>query len=425
MPAAPRSIISAGPRDRPCVKSRIEELAVFDGPPAFREPLHVGRPNVGRTDRLLERIRDVVEGLRLTNNGPLLSEFEARVADLAGVRHCVATCNGTLALQVAARALGLRGEVIVPSFTFVATVHALRWQGLTPVFCDVDPATHNIDPRRIEALITPRTTGIVGVHLWGRPCEIEALAPIAARHGLVLLFDASHAFGCSRGGRMVGGFGDAEVFSFHATKFLNTFEGGAIVTNRDDVAARSRRMINFGFAGPDDVVALGINGKMSEAAAAMGLTGLDSLDEFVAAGRRNYRLYRAALEGLPGLRVAVHDESERCNYHYVVLEVDEREAAVSRDDLVEVLHAENVLARRYFFPGCHRMEPYRSERPGLSLPVTERLAARVLLLPTGTALGPEDVDAVCAIVRVTTTGGRAVKRRLGARRVVGDVSPAR
>ena len=401
------------------MKSRVEELAVLGGPPAFREPLHVGRPNVGRTDLLLQRIRDVVESRRLTNEGPLVRELEARVAELTGARHCVATCNGTLALQVAARALGLGGEVIVPSFTFVATVHSLRWEGIDPVFCDVDPETHNIDPLQVEALVTPRTTGIVGVHLWGRPCPVDDLGAIAARHRLALLFDASHAFGCSRRGRMVGGFGDAEVFSFHATKFLNTFEGGAIVTNRDDIAARARRLINFGFSGYDTVVALGINGKMSEAAAAMGLTGLDSLDELVAVGRRNYRRYRTALEGVPGLRMAVHDESERCNYHYVVLALDEEAAGLTRDDLVLVLHAENVLARRYFFPGCHRMEPYRSEQPGLSLPATERLAARVLLLPAGAALALDDVDAVCAIVRTAVAGAGALKRRGAGQGAVG------
>ena len=180
-------------------------------------------------------------------------------------------CNATVALEIAIRAMGMSGEVIVPSFTFVATAHALQWQEITPVFCDIDPRTHNLDPNRIEEMITPRTTGIIGVHVWGRPCAVDALAEIAQRRHLKLLFDAAHAFGCSYQGQMIGNFGDAEVFSFHATKFFNTFEGGAVVTNDDELAAKMRLMKNFGFHGYDNVIYVGTNGKMSEVSAAMGL----------------------------------------------------------------------------------------------------------------------------------------------------------
>ena len=162
----------------------------------------------------------------LTNNGPFVREFEGQVARLAGVKHCIATCNGTVALEIAIRAAGLSGEVIVPSFTFIATAHALQWQEITPVFADIDPQTHHLDPRCVEKMITPRTTGIVAVHLWGAPCDIESLSAIASKHGLKLLFDAAHAFGSSYKGRAIGSFGQGEVFSFHATKFINTLEGG-------------------------------------------------------------------------------------------------------------------------------------------------------------------------------------------------------
>jgi dTDP-4-amino-4,6-dideoxygalactose transaminase len=400
----------------PILKARAEDLAVFGRPPAFDAPLHVGRPNVGRAEAVLERIGGALASRRLTNGGPMVQEFERRVAEAAGVRHCVATCNATTALAVLARALGLTGEVIVPSFTFVATVHALRWLGLTPVFCDVDEQTHHVDPGQVEALVGPATSAILAVHLWGRTCDTEALEEVAARHRLALLFDASHAFSCARGGRAVGGGGDAEVFSFHATKVVNTFEGGAIVTGRADVAARARRMINFGFAGYDTVVGLGINGKMSEAGAAMGLTGLDSLDEFVARNRANFEAYGQGLAGLPGLRLLAADPGDRTHHHYVVVEVDAARAGLTRDEIVEALQAENVLARRYFHPGCHRMEPYRTEQPdaGRRLPVTERLADRVLQLPTGTAVDGADVAAVCALVRLAL--GAAARVR-GARRV--------
>jgi dTDP-4-amino-4,6-dideoxygalactose transaminase len=392
------------------------DLAILGGTPAFAEPLHVGRPNIGDRARLLERINDLLDRRWLTNDGVYVQQFERAVAERAGVRHCVAMCNATVALEIAVRALGMTGEVIVPSFTFVATAHALQWQEITPVFCDVDPRTHTLDPARVEELITPRTTGILGVHLWGRACAVDALAEIAARRGLRLLFDAAHAFGCTHRGRPVGGFGDAEVFSFHATKFLNSFEGGAVVTDDGELAARVRLMKNFGFADYDEVVYVGTNGKMNEAAAAMGLTSLESMDEFVAVNRDNYARYSAGLEGTPGISLLRYDPAEASNYQYLVLEVDEAEAGIDRDTLQRVLHAENVLARRYFFPGVHRMEPYRSYFPQarLHLPQTERLARRVLSLPTGTAVGAPEIAAVCAIVRAAVAGSAQIAERLRA-----------
>ncbi len=358
-----------------------------------------------------------------TNNGPLVQEFEQRVAELLGVRNLVAMCNGTVALEIAIRALGLSGEVIVPSFTFVATAHALQWQEITPIFCDIDPRTHNIDPRQVEKMITPRTSGIIGVHVWGRACDIGALTDIARQRNLKLLFDAAHAFGCSYKGRMIGNFGYAEVFSFHATKFLNTFEGGAVATNDDELAGKMRLMRNFGFAGYDHVIYVGTNGKMSEVSAAMGLTGLESLDDFIAINHRNYRHYRRELEGMEGVRLVSYDGIEKSNYQHIILEMDEEATELSRDQWVEILHAENVLARRYFFPGCHRMEPYRSYFPhsGLLLPETEKLTRRVLALPTGTAVGPDEIDKICHLIRFVMTNGTEVSRRLRERAVVRGV----
>jgi dTDP-4-amino-4,6-dideoxygalactose transaminase len=396
------------------VKHAIDDLAVFGGPPAFVEPLHVGRPNIGDRDSLLRRINDLLDRKWLTNSGPIVAEFEQRVADFVGARHCIAMCNATVALEIAIRAAGLGGEVIVPSFTFVATAHALQWQEITPVFCDIDPLTHNIDPRRVEEMITPRTTGIIGVHLWGRPCDIEALCEIGHRRNLKVLFDAAQSFGCSHKGRMIGNFGDAEVFSFHATKFLNAFEGGAVVTNDDDLAGKVRLMKNFGFVDYDDVIHVGTNGKMSEVSAAMGLTSLECLDDFIAINHGNYNRYRQQLAGVPGIRLTAYDESEKCNFQYIVLEIDEAVTGISRDQLQQVLLAENVLSRRYFYPGCHRMEPYRSYFPhaSLLLPDTERLAARVLCLPTGTAIGPEEISNICRIIRLAAENGRLVSERV-------------
>jgi dTDP-4-amino-4,6-dideoxygalactose transaminase len=396
------------------MKETMEDLAIFGGSPAFSDALHVGRPNIGDRRRLLERINDLLDSKWLTNDGPYLQEFERRVAEMVGVKHCIATSNATVALEIVIKALELTGEVIVPSFTFIATAHALQWQGLTPVFCDVDPHTHNIDPRQVEQMITPRTTGILGVHLWGRACDVDALTDVARRHTLKLLFDAAHAFACSSKGLMIGSFGDAEVFSFHATKFLNTFEGGAVVTNNDALAAKIRLMKSFGFADYDTVVCLGTNAKMSEASAAMGLTSLDSFEEFMSRNRQNYLQYQQRLADIPGITLLPYDSTDKCNYHYIVLEVDEVVTQVSRDALQKVLWSENVLARRYFYPGCHRMEPYLSDFPeaGLLLPNTERLVMRVLCLPTGIAIGTEEIAQICRILQLSISHQKEIKRRM-------------
>lgn len=386
----------------PRLKKSISDLAVFGGTPAFPEPLHVGRPNIGNREQLLKRINDMLDRRWFTNNGPYVQEFENRLAEYLGVKHCIAMCNATVALEIVARALELKGEVIIPSFTFIATAHALQWQEITPVFGDVAPGTHHLDPVQVEKMITPRTTGIMGVHVWGAPCDVESLTEIAHRRGLRLIFDAAHALGCSYKGQMIGGFGDAEVFSFHATKFLNSFEGGAVTTNNDALAERIRYMRNFGFAGVDDVDYVGTNGKMTEVCAAMGLTSLESIDEIIAINKRNYNAYREGLRDLPGITLYPYNDGERCNYQYVIVEVDEEKAGISRDLLVKILHAENVLARRYFYPGCHQMEPYKSYFPhaGLLLPHTERLTQRVMSLPTGSGVEVDAIRCITAILQI-------------------------
>jgi len=401
------------PSEKPQSEPGAPDLAVFGRSPAFADALHVGRPNIGDRDRFLARLNDILDRRWLTNHGKYVIELESRIAELIGVRHCILVSNGTVGLELLIRALDLRGEVIVPAFTFVATAHALQWQEITPVFADIDSATHCLDPESVEHMITPRTTGIIGVHVWGRPCAIERLTAIARERNLKLLFDAAHAFGCSYGERMLGSFGEAEVFSFHATKLMNTFEGGAIVTDNDQLAGKLRLMHNFGFAGYDRVIYVGTNGKMSEVCAAMGLTNLDSLEDVIRCNEANHRAYREQFSGIRGLELALHDERHRGNYQYVVITVG-GEAALTRDELVEVLHAENVIARRYFYPGVHRMEPYRSYFPHahLLLPRTERLCAQVMVLPTGTAVSAEDIARIGGVMRAALAAAPAVRARL-------------
>lgn len=377
-----------------------ESLAILGGSPCFRSPIHVGRPNLGDYRRFEERMRGIWERNWLTNDGPLVREFEAAVCRMLDVEHCVAVCNATIGLEIAVRALRLTGEVIVPAFTFVASAHCLRWQGLRPVFCDVDPGTHQICPRAAARLITDRTSGILAVHLWGYPAPVAELAELAKSRNLTLLFDSSHAFGSTSGGRWIGSFGAAEVFSFHATKFVNSFEGGCITTNDAALAEKMRLMRNFGFAGYDRVIHLGTNGKMSEPSAAMALTSLENMPACLERNHENFDRYSELLDGIPGITLLQPRPGEISNRQYVVAEVRSDEFGLTRDQLLAVLHAENVLVRRYFYPGCHRMAPYGEEPESTPepLPHTEALCDRVLQFPTGTSVDAEVIRRIVGIV---------------------------
>jgi dTDP-4-amino-4,6-dideoxygalactose transaminase len=369
-------------------------------PPQAAAAIHVGRPNIGSREKFKAYVDGIFDRQWLSNGGPLVQELERRIAEHIGVKHCIAMCNGTIALEIAIRALDLKDEVIVPSYTFIATAHALQWQGMTPVFADIDPKTHNLDPASVRRMITPKTTGIIGVHVWGRPAPHEELAAIAEEFNLKLMYDAAHAFGCSYKGKMVGGLGRCEVLSFHATKFFNTFEGGAIVTNDSVLAEKMSLMRNFGFQGYDNVIHPGTNGKMVEICAAMGLVNLDEVDATVQANRKNYEEYRRQLSGVPGISVIDYDDQEKNNFQYVVVEVAD-ECVMTRDEVVDVLHQNGVLARKYFWPGCHGMKPYRELYPHarLVLPNTELVARRVVVLPTGTTLELRKVQEISAVIR--------------------------
>src|SRR6266498_4822611 len=314
-------------------KTKINDLAIFGGDISFQESLHVGRPNIGNRDQLISSINKILDNRWLTNNGPFVQELEQRIREFLHVKHCIPVCNATIGLEILARALEWQGEVIVPSFTFVATAHALQWLGIKPVFCDIDPQTQNLDPTCIEELITSQTTGILGVHVWGRPSAIKELQQLANKYKLKLAFDAAHAFGCSFQGSMIGCFGEAEVFSFHATKFYNSFEGGVITTNNDELAAKIRSMTNFGFQGYDNVVSLGSNAKMMEVAAAMGLINLDSLDQFIETNLHNYNTYREELADIRGLQLISYDYQEKNNYQYIILEIDSEKSILTRDQI--------------------------------------------------------------------------------------------
>jgi dTDP-4-amino-4,6-dideoxygalactose transaminase len=396
-------------------KKQPSDLACLGGRPLFAEKLYVGRPNLCARDKLHKALDQIFDNRWLTNDGPFLRRFEETLQEFLGVRHVVAVCNATIGLQMVYRALGrarpARRKALMPAFTFIATAHAWEWEGGTPVFCDVDPDRHLLAPDGAESKLDDEAALIVGVHTWGQPCRIEELEALARARQIPLVFDSAHAFSNFHGSRRIGGFGAAEVFSFHATKFFNTFEGGAITTNDDGLAAELRHMRNFGFAGYDQVARLGTNGKMQEISAAMGLCLLDELDGLLETNRRNYRAYREAFAGLPGLALLELDDPESLNCQYVVGTLAPEAPAFARDLLVDVLWAENVLARKYFHPGCHRAAPYAGREPAPALPVTDDLCRRVVVFPTGTAVSPDQIRPIAETVRFVMEHADDVQRR--------------
>lgn len=359
-------------------------------------PLYVGQLNTPDSDRVTTAFDGILQRRYYTNHGPLVAELEARLAERLGVRNVICVTNGTVALMVAAKASNLSGKVILPAYTFPATAQALTFAGLEPVLADVDPRTHNLTAATVAPLIDADVSAIVGVHMWGRACDVDALAGIAGEHTLSLAFDAAHGFGCGYMDRSVGGFGRFETFSFHATKILNCAEGGCVSTNDDDLAQAIRTVANFHDRPGDVSVSLRINGKMSEAQAAMGLLSLEDFDANVAANRDRYLAYRAAIRDIDGLTFVDHASDGPSNYQYVVLEVEEHFGR-SQEDLMRFLQERDVIARRYFYPGMHRVPPY--DTTDWDVPETDRLCSRVLQLPSGDGIGGADIDRVVSILR--------------------------
>jgi dTDP-4-amino-4,6-dideoxygalactose transaminase len=340
-------------------------------------------------EKVLSKFSGVLDNVWLTNNGPMVQSLENKIQQYLGVKHCICVCNATIGLELLQRALDLKGEVIIPAFTFIATAHSLRWQKIDPVFCDVRMEDHLIDPTKIEELITPRTSAIMAVPIWGQPCDYSALQAIAERHGLKLIFDSAHAFGCKSGDQYLGGFGDAEVFSFHATKVFSTGEGGAITTNSDELAEKLRLMRNFGFEKKDTVINIGTNAKMSEFAAAYGLVHLDELDSIIEHNKKIHEAYLDEFSRFQELTFLYYRFPGNSNYQYVVA----RTFSNIRDTLMNYFHTHGIMLRRYFHPGCHRMKPYASHKKyqELKLNVTDKISSEMIVFPTGTQVTPSTI----------------------------------
>lgn len=364
-----------------------------------RRPITVTQPLLPPLQEFIPYLERIWENRWLTNSGPFHAQLESELEHYLGVEHLALFANGTLALVTALQALRITGEVITTPFSFVATTHALLWNSVKPVFVDIDPDTFNLDPVKVEAAITPQTTAILGVHIYGRPCDTTALQKIADTYGLKVIYDAAHAFGVQDSGGSVLRHGDMSILSFHATKVFNTFEGGAVICPDAKSKQRIDYLKNFGFADEVTVVAPGINGKMNEVQAAFGLLQLAHIDKALARRGEIDRVYRQALSKVIGISCPSIPADIRCNYAYFPVLVG-ADYPLSRDALYEKLAEQGIRARRYFYPLISDFPMYRGlpSAAQSGLPTARSVSNRILCLPIYPALEDEDMERILTII---------------------------
>lgn len=363
-------------------------------------PIYVTRPSIPPLSDVIPLLEQIWDTRMLTNRGPLLQRFEAALVDYLGVPHISLVANATLGTVLAMQQAGItEGEVITTPFSFVATAHAVRIAGATPVFADIDPVTLNLDPACVEALITPQTRAILPVHTFGTPCDVDGLAGIAKRHGLKLLYDAAHAFGVHRDGQSVLAHGDMSVLSFHATKVFNTFEGGAVIVPDHETKQAIDRLANFGFADAQSVEAIGTNAKMSELGAAIGLAQLCGIDKVLQQRSEVAQRYADRLGDVTGLR-CVSPTGVKGHNHYAFPILLDASCHVDRETLLARLEAHNIFARRYFYPLISDLTPYNNlpSSDPITLPVAQKVADEVLCLPLYADLDAASQDRIIDLV---------------------------
>lgn len=372
-------------------------------------PLYVTQPYLPPLEEFIPYLKKIWETKKLTNSGPFHEQLEKALCEFLGVESIALFANGTIALVTALQALRVTGEVITTPYSFVATAHSLLWNGIKPVFADIDPETLNLDPVRIEAAITPHTTAIMPVHCYGRPCDVDAIQRIADNYNLRVIYDAAHAFGVRCGSRSVLRDGDLSVLSFHATKVFTTFEGGAIVCPDAKTKQRIDHLKNFGFVNEITVVAPGINGKMSEWNAALGLLQLKYFDQVIARRKEIDAAYREKLRDVPGIRFLRDIDNCSANYAYFPILV-ESDYPISREVLYQDLKAHNIHPRRYFYPLISDFPMYRglSSAQRDNLPVAARIAEQVLCLPMSPGLREADLDRVVTVLAKWVASERAL-----------------
>jgi dTDP-4-amino-4,6-dideoxygalactose transaminase len=367
----------------------------------FDKPIYVTRPLLPNLQDVTAKLEEVWDSQWLTNTGPQHVELERKLGDLLRVPYLSLFNNGTIALITACQSLRLSGEVITTPFTFPATPHVLSWNNISPVFCDIDPATMNIDAQKIESMITPHTTGILAVHVFGTPCEVTAIQQVADRYGLKVVYDAAHAFGVEINGIGIGTFGDISMFSFHATKLFHTAEGGALTFSDPNFKERIDLLKNFGIKNEEEVVMPGINGKMNEIQAALGIVLLEYIEEEREKRQKIIETYRTHLQDIDGIHLNRPDQGVKSSCQYFVIRIDEKLFGISRDEVYDRFKQYNVFTRKYFYPLCSNYPCYRqlpSSAPG-NLPAAHEVMQEVLSMPLYGALSLNDVDRICAILK--------------------------
>ncbi|RNF39524.1 DegT/DnrJ/EryC1/StrS family aminotransferase [Planococcus salinus] len=365
----------------------------------LENPVYVTKPLIPAVSAVTEKITQILESGQLTNNGTQLKKLTETLKEYLEVDHLSLFNNGTLGLLLGLKALDLEGEVITTPFTFPATVQALDWNHLTPVFCDIDPVTLNIDADKIENLITEKTSAILAVHVFGNPCEVEKIEYIARKHHLKVIYDGAHVFGSRIKGRPISSFGDMTMFSFHATKLFNTIEGGALAFRDKELNKKLELLKNFGLLNSEEVVLSGLNAKMNEIQAGFGLEVLKTVEKERKKRHDIKKAYQSGLADIPGIRIITELEGESSSYQYFVIEINEVEFGRSRDWVHLELEKYNVFARKYFYPLCSDFEWYRNLESAQAehLPSAHKAVKQVLSLPYYGDLGLETVKSICQI----------------------------
>ena len=367
----------------------------------FKEPIYVTRPLLPSLDQVYSQLQEVWNSKWITNNGPKHKELESKLKEYLKADNVVMFSNGTLALELGLKSLDISGEVITTPFTFPATVQALDRNGLTPVFCDIEDKTLNIDASKIEKLITDKTSAILAVHVFGNPCNVEKIKEIADKYNLKVIYDGAHAFGSHINGKSIGSYGDMTMFSFHATKLFNTIEGGCLVFKDNKLYEKLNLLRNFGIVSPEKVVISGTNAKLNEVQAAVGIEVLKIVKE--ERKRRKYikKLYENGLCNIPGIKIVNKLDDENASYQYFTIEIDEDKYGISRDELHVELKKYNIITRKYFYPLCSEFEWYKHlpSAKKENLPVSHEVVKKVLSMPYYGELNIEDVNQICEIIR--------------------------
>lgn len=371
--------------------------ATLGGKPAFDKPMPITEPTIPPIKKLRKRYEQILKSKMITNSR-YVQEFEKKVAEYLGVKHAIAVSSCTSGLMLIMKVLNLKGEVVLPSFTFHATAHAIVWNGLKLVFVDCDPQTYNIDPQEVEKSITSRTSAIIAVHIFGNPPDIERLEKIARKHKIKLIFDAAHGFGSKYKGKHVGGFGDAESFSLSPTKLLTAGEGGIVTTNSKEISDKIRIGRNYGDPGTYNPEFSGLSARMSEFNASLGLESLKTLEKNVIRRNRVVKLYKKLLSKLPGIKFQKIQKDDRSSFKDFSILIDERKFGISRDILYKALMAENIIVKKYFSPSVHKIKAFMAYSKNLYLPVTEKVSENSLSLPLSSHIKDAVIKKICRTV---------------------------